>query len=162
MQDHAILQRRACVLFGVDPKTVRCEQPHENLEIRTAMQEITALRRRLDYHQIGVLPEHKGILMNPKRIHRLYQEKWQAVWHKRGRKRARGTRTPMPLAVIDDRCRENLCLTADTSISDARIACELAALVRIYGRLSFTVSDKVLCQQRTNPQGDRSRGIPSD
>ena len=79
------------------------------------------------------------------------------VRRRRGRKRARGSRTPMPeaahpnalwspdfladsfgasrrfriLAVIDDYCRENLCLTADTSISGARVARELDALVRI-------------------------------
>ena len=80
-----------------------------------------------------------------------------SVRRRRGRKRARGTRTPMPqaarpnarwsldfladsfgasrkfriLAVIDDCCRENLCLIADTSISGARVARELDALVRI-------------------------------
>ena len=38
------------------------------------------------------------------------------------------------LAVNDDCCRENLALIADTSISGARVARELDALVRIYGK----------------------------
>ena len=89
-----------------------------------------------------------------------YTEEKLGVRRRRGRKRARGSRTPMPqavkpgerwsldflsdtfgasrrfriLAVNDDCCRENLCLVADTSISGARVARELDALVRTYGK----------------------------
>ena len=45
------------------------------------------------------------------------------------------------LAVNDDCCRENLCLMADTSISGARVARALDALVRIYGKPACIVSD---------------------
>ena len=45
------------------------------------------------------------------------------------------------LAVNDDCCRENLSLTADTSISGTRVARELDALVRIYGKPACIVSD---------------------
>ena len=45
------------------------------------------------------------------------------------------------LAVNDDCCRENLVLIADTSISGARVARELDALVRIYGKPACIVSD---------------------
>ena len=98
--------------------------------------------------------------MNHKKLYRLYTEEKLGVRRRRGRKRARGSRTPMPvalrpgerwsldfvsdtfgasrkfrmLAVNDDCCRENLCLMADTSISGARVARELDALVRIYGK----------------------------
>ena len=44
------------------------------------------------------------------------------------------------LAVNDDCCRENLCLMADTSISGARVARELGALVRVYGKPASIVS----------------------
>ncbi len=44
-------------------------------------------------------------------------------------------------AVIDDCCRENLCLVADTSISGARVARELDALVRLHGKPECIVSD---------------------
>ena len=92
-----------------------------------------------------------------KKLYRLYKEEGLSVRRRRGRKRARGTRRPMPvpnrpnvrwsldfmsdtngasrkfriLAVIDDCTRENLCLVADTSISGARVARELTALERI-------------------------------
>jgi len=45
------------------------------------------------------------------------------------------------LAVNDDSCRESLCLVADTSISGARVARELDALVRVYGKPTCIVSD---------------------
>lgn len=86
---------------------------------------------------------------------------------RRGRKRARGSRTSMLqatrsnprwsldflvdsfgasrtfriLAVNDDCCRKNLCLAADTSISGERVARELDALVRNDGKPACIVSD---------------------
>ena len=96
MRDHVISQRRACVLVGVDPKTVRRERPPDNPEIRTAMQEIAAVRRRFGYRRIGLLLERRGMLMNPKEPYRLYRDEGLSVRCRRGRKRARGTRTPMP------------------------------------------------------------------
>ena len=45
------------------------------------------------------------------------------------------------LAVNDDCCRENLCLTADTGNSGARAARELDSLVRVYGKPACIVSD---------------------
>lgn len=45
------------------------------------------------------------------------------------------------LAVNDDCCRENLCLMADTSISGARVAGELDALVHLYCKPAGIVSD---------------------
>ncbi|AUQ56332.1 putative transposase (plasmid) [Phaeobacter piscinae] len=167
MRDHGISQRRACRLVGVDPKTVRRERPPDHPEIRQEMKEIAGKRRRFGYRRIGVLLERKGMIMNHKKLYRLYREEGLAVKRRRGRKRARGSRTPMPeatqpnqrwsldfladsfgasrkfriLAVNDDCCRENLCLAADTSISGERVARELDALVRIYGKPACIVSD---------------------
>ena len=45
------------------------------------------------------------------------------------------------LAVNDDCTRENLGLIADTSLSGARVARELTAMVRIYGKPDCIVSD---------------------
>jgi putative transposase len=45
--------------------------------------------------------------------------------------------------VNDDFCRENLCLAPDTSISEVRVARELDALIRIYGKPACIVSDNV-------------------
>lgn len=173
MRDHGISQRRACRLVGVDPKTVRRERPPDHPEIREAMKKIAGKRRRFGYRRIGVLLARKGMIMNHKKLYRLYREEGLSVNRRRGRKRARGSRTPMPeairpnqrwsldfvsdtfgasrrfriLAVIDDCCRENLCLVADTSISGARVARELDALVRLHGKPESIVSDNVLCRE---------------
>ena len=167
MRDHDISQRRACRLVGVDPKTARRERPPDNPEIREAMKAIAAKRRRFGYRRIGVMPERKGMTMNHKKLCRLYTEEKLGVRRRRGRKRARGSRTPMPealrpgercspdflsdtfsasrrfriLAVNDDCCRENLGLIADTSISGACVAREPEALVRLYGKPAGIVSD---------------------
>jgi hypothetical protein len=56
MRDYQISQRRACVLIGVDPKTVRRERPPDH---RAEMREIAAQRRRW--------PEARGhIVLNQK------------------------------------------------------------------------------------------------
>ena len=167
MRDHDISQRRACRLVGVDPKTIRRERPPDNPEIREEMKAVAARRRRFGYRRIGVMLERQGMTMNHKKLYRLYSDEGLAVKRRRGRKRARGSRTPMPealrpgerwsldflsdtfgasrrfriLAVNDDCCRENLSLMADTSISGARVARELDALVRLYGRPASIVSD---------------------
>ena len=110
--------------------------------------------------------ERKGMIMNEKTLYRIYCEEGLSV--RRSRPVAQGSRTPMPvplrlnrrwsldfvsdtfgacrkfriLAVNDDCCRENLCLVPDTSISGARVARELDALVRIYGKPACIVSDR--------------------
>ena len=48
--------------------------------------------------RIGVLLERKGMSMNHKKLYRIYWEEGLSVKRRRGRKRARGTRTPMPIA----------------------------------------------------------------
>lgn len=167
MRDHDISQRRACRLVGVDPKTVRRDRPPDNQDVREAMKDIAGKRLRFGYRRIGVLLERKGHVMNHKKLYRIYREEGLAVKRRRGRKRARGTRTPMPvamrpnerwsmdflsdtfgasrrfriLAINDDCYRESLGLIADTSIPGARVARELDALVRLYGKPKSIVSD---------------------
>ena len=167
MSGHDISQRRACRLVGVDPKTVRGERPPDNPEIRQRMREIAGERRRFGYRRIGLMLAREGITMNHKKLRRLYKEEGLAVKRRRGRKRATGTRAPLAvpthpnerwsldflsdvfepgrrfriLAVIDDCTRESLGLIADTSLSGARVARELDALIRLYGRPETIVSD---------------------
>ena len=74
MSDHDISQRRACRLVSVDPKTVRREAEPDNPEIRKCMREIAATRRRFGYRRIGLMLEREGIVMNHKKLRRLYRE----------------------------------------------------------------------------------------
>ena len=105
--------------------------------------------------------------MNHKKLRRLYREEGLSVRRRRGRKRATGSRALMVLperpgqlwsldflsdvfgpgrrfrilAIIDDSSRKCLALVADTSLPGTRVARELDALVRLYGRPQTIVSD---------------------
>lgn len=89
MRDHPISQRRACVLIGVDPKTVRRKRPPDNPEIREEMHKIAEQRRRFGYRRVGIMLERKGMVMNEKKLYRIYREEGLSVRRRRGRKRAR-------------------------------------------------------------------------
>ena len=110
---------------------------------------------RVGYRRIGVMLERDGFVMNEKKLHRLYKKEGLSVRRWRGRKRARGTRAPMPLPnrpnvrwsldfVSDDCTRENLAPIADTSLSGARVARELTAMIRIYGKPGCIVSEPAM------------------
>jgi putative transposase len=148
---------QACRLVSVDPKTVRREPEPDNPEIRECMRKIAEKRRRFGYRRMGIMLEREGIVMNHKKLGRLYKEEGLSVKRRRGRKRAAGTREPMPvpdgpskrwsldfvsdvfgaarrfrmLCVIDDYTRECLALVADTSISGARVVRELDRCIRL-------------------------------
>lgn len=100
-------------------------------------------------------------------VQRLYKEEGLTVKRRRGRKRATGTRRPLDTptrpnerwsldfvsdvfgdarrfrmpGVIDDCTRECIGLIADTSLSGARVARELDAIIRLYGKPKTIVSD---------------------
>ncbi|MFN3314854.1 MAG: IS3 family transposase [Hyphomonas sp.] len=167
IETYDISQRRACRLVSVDPKTVRREVVPDNTEARSRMREIAAARRRFGYRRIGLMLEREGIVMNHKKLRRLYRDEGLSVKRRRGRKRATGSREPLPapdapsrrwsldfvsdvfgvgrrfrmLCVIDDYTRECLALVADTSLSGARVVRELERCIRLYGRPDTIVSD---------------------
>ena len=131
------------------------------------MRAIAGDRRRFGYRRIGLMLEREGIVMNHKKLRRLYREEQLSVRRRKGRKRATGTREPMPvpdgpaqrwsldflsdvfgagrrfriLSVIDDHTQECLALVADTSIPGQRVVRELDAIVRLYGKPLSIVSD---------------------
>lgn len=131
------------------------------------MKKIASERRRFGYRRIHVMLERQGIVVNQKKLRRLYTEEKLQVRKRGGRKRALGTRRPMTLpsrtnerwsldfvsdaftdgrrfrilAVVDDYSRECLALVADTSLSGLRVTRELDALIRLRGKPVTVVSD---------------------
>jgi putative transposase len=168
MTEHGFSQRRACRLICFDRSTARyrCRRP-DDAALRGRLRALAAERRRFGYRRLGVLLAREGVVVNHKKLFRLYREERLAVRRRGGRKRAVGTRRPMTipqvvnerwsldfvsdalgdgrrfrvLCVLDDFSRECLALIVDTSISGKRVARELDQLIAWRGRPAMIVSD---------------------
>jgi len=153
---HGISERRACSIIGADRSAMRYRYRRaDDVVVRQRLKELAAERRRFGWRRLKLLLEREGIRMNHKKLRRLYAEERLQVRRRGGRKRALGTRAPMTLpqgpnqrwsldfaadtltdgrrfrilVVVDDFTRECLCLVADTSLSGARVARELTAII---------------------------------
>ena len=167
-QAHDVSQRRACKALVVDRSSVRYKSIRpDDAELRGAIRQVACDRRRFGYRRIHVMLARQGIVMNIKKLRRLYAEEKLQVRKRGGRKRALGTRRPMlvpdrpnerwsldfvhdaftdsrrfrVLAVVDDYSRECLALIADTSLSGIRVTRELDMIIRHRGRPRTIISD---------------------
>jgi len=167
-RSYEVSQRRACSVLAADRSSIRYRSSGpDDGAIRTRLRELAAIRRRFGYRRLHVLLCQEGILMNHKKLRRLYREERLQVRRRGGRKRALGTRAPMTmpqapnqrwsldfvsdsftdgrrfriLTVVDDFTRECLCLVADTSLSGARVARELDLVIAERGMPFTCVSD---------------------
>jgi putative transposase len=152
----------------VDRSSVRyAHRRGDDGDLRSRLREIAPERRRFGYRRLGIMLAREGMVMNHRKLLRLYREENLRVRPRRGRKRAMGTRAPMTLpqgsnqrwsldfvsdtlacgrrfrifAVVDDFTRECLALAVDTSISGLRVARELDAIIAARGRSLLIVSD---------------------
>jgi putative transposase len=155
-------QRRACRLVGAGRSTVRYRsRRQEDGRVRRRLRELAEQRPRFGYRRLYVLLRREGIVVNHKRVERLYREEGLAV-RRRTRKSLTGIRRGRPtppqraneqwaldslqdtlasgrklrlLSVIDVFTREALALEVDTSLPGSRV-------VRVLERL---------CGQRERP-----------
>ena len=135
--------------------------------VRTQLGALAAERRRFGYRRLHILLRREGIMLNHKKLFRLYREERLVVRRRGGRKRALGTRAPMTLpqgpnqrwsldlvsnvladgrrfrvlVVVDDFTRECLALVVDTSLSGRRVVRELNHIVERRGAPLLVVSD---------------------
>ena len=165
---HGVSQRRACQALAVDRSSVRYRSVRpDDAAARAAMKAVAAERRRFGYRRLHIMLGRQGIVMNLKKLRRLYREERLQVRRRGGRKRALGTRRPMlvpeavnrrwsldfvsdaftdgrrfrVLTVVDDHTRECLALVADTSLGGRRVVRELDAVIALRGRPRTVVSD---------------------
>ena len=84
---------RACKVLGADRTSVRYRgQRAEETAVRARLRELAAIRRRFGYRRLLVLMRREGLVMNHKKLRRLYREERLLVRRRVGRKRALGTR----------------------------------------------------------------------
>jgi putative transposase len=163
-----VSERRACSTLGADRTTVRNRSTRpDDGTVRARLRELASIRRRIGYRRLHTLLRREGIIMNHKKLRRLYREERLQVRRRGGRKRALGTRAPMTLpqgpnqrwsldflsdafsdgrrfrilAIVGDFTRECLALVPDTSLPGLRVARELDALIAARGRPAMCVSD---------------------
>ncbi|WP_354249192.1 IS3 family transposase [Bradyrhizobium sp. LA2.1] len=163
-----VSQRRACEVIGADRSSVRYRSLRpDDATIRVRLRELASVRRRFGYRRLLLMIRGEGVLINHKKLRRLYAEERLQVRRRGGRKRALGTRAPMALpqgpnqrwsldfvsdtltdsrrfrilAVVDDFTRECIALVADTSLSGTRVGRELDAAIAQRGRPTMIVSD---------------------
>jgi putative transposase len=149
-------QRRACRLVGSARSTIRYHQRGRGNDrpLRCRLRELAAQRPRVGYRRLHVLLRREGIVVNHKRVERLYREEGLAVRRRTGKALTpirRGRPTPPQqaneqwaldflqdalasgrkvrvLSVIDVFTREALALEVDTSLPGTRV-------VRVLDRL---------------------------
>lgn len=151
-------QRRACRLVGGARSTVRYHSRGRGADnaLRTRLRELAAQRPRFGYRRLHVLLRREGIIVNHKRVERLYRAEGLAVRQRtrRSRSRIQRGRPPAPqraneqwaldflhdalasgrtirlLSVIDVFTREALALEVDTSLPGSRVVRTLDRLRR--------------------------------
>ncbi len=135
--------------------------------MRARLRAIAGERRRFGYRRLAIFLRREGFACNLKKVHRLYREEQLQVKRRKGRKRAIGTRQPLPkpdminqvwsldfmsdalsdgrkfrlLGVMDQCSREGLTLTVDTSLPGARVVRELDQLIKTRGKPHCIISD---------------------
>jgi putative transposase len=134
---------------------------------RELLRALAAERRRFGYRRLREMARRKGVVMNLKKVYRLYREEGLMVRRRRGRKRALGTRAPLKSArrpnevwvldfvadvlesgrrfrvfnVEDQFTRIGLASEVDTSLPSVRIVRVLDRLLAEHGRPAMIISD---------------------
>ena len=165
---HEMSERRACSVIGCDRMMARYRSRRpEDPRLRERLLALARERRRFGYRRLLIFLRREGFVVNHKRLFRIYREERLMVRKRSGRKRAIGTRTPMPaavlpnhrwsldfvsdqmvggrrfriLAIYDDCTRECLAAVADVSLSGRRVARELDLLIANRDKPRSIISD---------------------
>jgi putative transposase len=168
IEHHGLSERRATRLLSVDRSAVRYQKTRKCDETeRALLKELAGERRRFGYRRLREMARRRGVVMNLKKVYRLYREEGLKVRRRGGRKRAIGTRAPLEKAarpnaiwvldfvsdtldggrkfrvfnVEDQFTRQGLGVEVDTSLPGRRIVRVLDRLVGLWGKPALIVSD---------------------
>lgn len=165
---HGVSERRACRVLGIERALVRYRFTRPlDTALRARLRQLAHERRRFGYRRLAIFLRREGQVCNLKKLYRLYREEQLQVRRRKGRKKATGTRQPLPkpdlmnqvwsldfmsdalsdgrrfrlLGVMDQCSRECLTLVVDTSMPGARVVRELDRLITLRGKPHCIVSD---------------------
>lgn len=99
LSTYGVSERHACRVLGVCRALVRYVLTRPlDVDLRERLKAIAKERRRFGYRRLHVLLKRDGVSVNLKKVYRLYTEEGLTVRKRKGRKRALGTRAPLPKA----------------------------------------------------------------
>lgn len=152
----AVSARRACRLVTLSRSRwhYQPQRPLRDAPIRARLRELAAARPRFGYQRLHLLLRREGLVVNHKRVYRLYCDERLLVRPHRGRKHAAVPRVPLVaatrpnerwgmdfihdacvdgrrfrcLTMVDEYTRECPVIAADTSLPSARVIAVLEQL----------------------------------
>jgi putative transposase len=162
-----VSQRRACDALAIERRRLNYRSRKNDDVLRERLRSLASERRRFGYKRLAIFLRREGFGCNLKKVHRLYKEEQLQVRRRKGRKRAIGTRQPLPkpdminqvwsldfmsdalsdgrkfrlFGVMDQCSREGLALVVDTSMPGARVTRELDQIIAVRGKPHCIISD---------------------
>lgn len=96
-----VSERRACRVIAADRTVIRYQSCRGDDEVlREKLRALAHQRRRFGYRRLHILLRRDGIAINRKKTQRLYREEGLTVRRRKGRKRAVGSRAPVPVPAL--------------------------------------------------------------
>ena len=160
LQTRGTSLRRACRVVGLSTATWRYQRQTSaaNRAVLARLQAHAAVRARFGYRRLHILLEREGLVVNHKRVHRIYRVAGLQVRRRHRKRLTRAERIPLPvpdqrlarwsmdftvdiladgrgfrtLNIVDDFTRECLAIEVDRSLPGLRVA-------RVLDRLHATV-----------------------
>ena len=97
IEEHEISERRACTLALISRSVLRYEkQRATDDKVRARLQELATERPRFGYRRLGVLLRREGLVVNHKRLFRIYTEERLTMRRRRRKQAARLPREAVP------------------------------------------------------------------
>ena len=140
LQTRGTSLRRACRVVGLSTATWRYQRQTSaaNRAVLARLQAHAAVRARFGYRRLHILLEREGLVVNHKRVHRIYRAAGLQVRRRHRKRLTRAERIPLP--VPDQRLarwsmdftRECVAIEVDRSLPGLRVA-------RVLDRLHATI-----------------------
>ena len=150
LQTRGTSLRRACRVIGLSTATWRYQRRSSatNVAVLARLQAHAAERARFGYRRLHILLERDGLIVNHKRVHRIYRAANLQVRRRRRKRLTRAERVPLPtpsrrlerwsmdftvdtladgrgfrtLNIVDDFTRECVAIEVDRSLPGLRVA----------------------------------------